>query len=119
MNRFYSSLTCFVAAHGLAACAGLPPVDWEHGAKRGEIVEVINGDAPAAALLPCLAALPASERAGRQFVKVHRFARRYMAVEIADVAAGVPMVPGTPVEVYPGDCAGGKLSHVTRVLSAQ
>lgn len=103
----------------LAGCAGVPLIDWEHGARRGEIVEQINMDTPLANLPPCLATLSAAERAGRSFVKVQRFQRRFMAVEIAEVAKGVSTMPGTQVEIFPADCDAGKLARVTRALSVK
>ena len=119
MDFLYRALLCCGTAGSLAACAGVPLIDWEHGARRGEIVEFINIDTPGVNLPPCLAALPSAERSGRRFVKVQRFQRRFMGVEIAEVAAGVSTALGTQVEIFPADCDAGKLARVTRALSAK
>lgn len=121
MNHFStcrrcSILYCCTLMTVLVGCAGVPVVDWEHGARRGKIIELIDNDMPAASLPLCLAALAPEALAGRHFVKVQRFRLRAVRTEIAELADGVPARVGMAVELYPGDCAAGKPGRVLRAL---
>lgn len=103
----------------LISCAGVPIVDWERGARPGKIVEPIDVRGPVASLPPCIAALPPETLADRHFARVLRFGVRAAHFDVAEIAPGVATVPGTAVEIYPGNCANGKLGRVSRALPAQ
>ncbi len=107
--------TCVVALI-LTACGGVPLVDWEHGAKRGEIVERVNSEVTQSSLPPCIAILPASARRGHTFVKVYRYLRRFISIEYAELPPGVSAAVGTQVEIYPAECNDGKLARIARQL---
>ena len=124
MNYFYRSWYRSLALYSLpimalAGCTGLSEVDWEHGGRHGEIVQLIDGEAPTASLPPCVAALSPEVRAGRRFAKVSRRTMRTVRTEVVELSADIPAVVGTPVEVFPGNCEAGQLGRVTRVIAAK
>lgn len=114
--RFFFLCTAML---GLAACAGVPAVDWERGARPGKIVEIIDLEAPVASLPPCIAGQSPKPLADRHFARVLRFGVRAAHTDVAEIAPGVPLAVGTAVEVFPGNCAAGKLGWVPRALPQQ
>lgn len=128
-------LTCLLAAMAsllLTACAPVAhiagtsspasgadgrEVDWSHGAKHGWVAGFYDAATPRAALPACLAALPADELAQHRFARIdYRHVRR-MLVEVAELPPQSEVKLGDRVELWPEDCAKGKLSHISRVMA--
>ncbi|MYM26093.1 hypothetical protein GTP46_26025 [Duganella sp. FT135W] len=102
-----------------AGCASKQPisaVDWDHGARRGWIVARYTPDAIGATLPPCLANLRADDYVAHRFVKVRYRQGKHSHDAVAELPAGVPLVDGEQVELWPADCAAGQLAHISRVL---
>jgi hypothetical protein len=101
----------------LAACANSQyTVNWQAGAKHAWITEIIPPDTPDADLPPCLASLPHEMRQQNRYVKVRYWRVRVPVIEVAAVPSGAAVQPGQNVELYPADCAAGKLSRIARVF---
>lgn len=116
-----SQFACALLALSLAACAqppGVAPADWEHGARRGRVVEAVD-PAQVRALLPsCLQALPAGELAAHSFVRVRYWHGRRPYVEVAEAPLGVAMRAGDEVELWPEACDQARPARVARMLAA-
>lgn len=121
MKLIFSLMTVCLATW-LAGCApsapkaGTAEVDWSHGAKHGWVAGFYDAATPRAALPACLAALPADELAQHRFVRIdYRHVRR-MLVEVAELPPQSDVKVGDRVELWPEDCARGKLSRISRVM---
>ena len=109
----------------MAACASDPAqhdVDWRNGAKHGWISGFYAPDTPRSELPKCLADLPPEQLAAHRFVRIdYRHVRR-MLVEVAELpelAAEHPAVKlGDRVELWPRDCAEGRLSRISKMMAA-
>ena len=107
----------------LAACAPLAAehdVDWKSGAKHGWVSGFYTADTPLADLPKCLADLPPGQLAGHLFVKIDYRSVRRMMVEVAEVPGGAAQTVklGDRVELWPQDCARGKLSRISKMMAA-
>lgn len=114
-----AALAATVALAAGCASKGLDaPIDWDHGARRGWVVARFTPERTGAALPPCLAALPAGEYVAHRYVKVRYRQGRHMQDTVAELPAGLPLVDGEQVELWPANCASGQLAHISRVLAA-
>jgi hypothetical protein len=107
----------------LAACAPLAAehdVDWKNGAKHGWVSGFYTAETPLAELPKCLADLPPGQLAGHLYVKIDYRSVRRMMVEVAEVPGGVAQTVklGDRVELWPQDCARGKLSRISKMMAS-
>ena len=112
---FLASLTVLLST-SVAAGPG-PDVDWQNGAKRGWIVGIITAGDPPAGLPACLVSIAGPAHTSRPFVKVRYWHVRQMFTAVAELPQATSAVVGQQVELWPQDCARGKLSRISRVLA--
>jgi hypothetical protein len=115
------ALTVTTAATMLAGCATSSApnsVDWPNGARRGWVVSTYTPGQDASTLPACLASLPAADYAARRFVKIRYRQARLLRTEVAEITPGLQLRDGDRVELWPADCAAGKLSRISKVFSA-
>ena len=116
----------FLVLACLGACASngaQSEVDWRNGAKHGWIAGFYTAETPRSALPACLAEVPQEQLAAHRFVRIdYRHVRR-MVVEVAELPEpGVdqPAVKiGDRVELWPHDCAEGRLSRISKMMPVQ
>lgn len=99
----------------LSSCAqplGKGPVDWDHGARRGRVLETLDAAAAAPSVQSCA---PGTAAQGVYAKVRYRGARLHHTV-VAILPAGVDVRTGDEVELWPADCAAGRLARVERVL---
>jgi len=108
------------AASLLAACVTRHQVaqaDWDQGARQGKITRDYalpgNGAVPA-----CLMQLPPEERAAHHFVQVRYSQSRHVHFDVAELPAGLVAGIGASVEIWPADCAAGKVGRIAQVFAA-
>jgi hypothetical protein len=110
-----------MAGGALAGCAGPigdELVDWDHGARHGRVLELLDAQAGSAAVQACIgaaAALPA----GQVYAKVRYRKTRMHHNVVALVPAGLNVQVRDGVELWPDDCAHGEPAHISRVLPSQ
>ena len=106
---------------GCAADLAQHDVDWRSGAKHGWISGFYTADTPSSDLPKCLADLPPEQLAAHRFVKIdYRHVRR-MLVEVAELpdTAERPAVRiGDRVDLWPQDCAEGRISRISKMMAA-
>lgn len=112
--------TCLLcAAILLTACAShyrVTQADWEQGAREGRIVR--DYAAPGDAAVPaCLAQLAPQAWAGHHFVQVRYTRARHIHFDVADLPAPLQAKVGDEVEIWPEDCAAGKIGHIKQVFA--
>lgn len=107
------------AASLLAACATKHPVaqaDWEQGARQGKITRDYalpgNGTLPA-----CIVQLPPEERAAHHFVQVRYSQSHHVHFDVAELPADLVAGIGASVEIWPADCAAGKVGRIAQVFA--
>ncbi len=112
-------LPALLSASLLSSCASDTPasVDWQHGAKHGEIAGFYGPDTPRDSLPACLAQLPAEQLTRQRYVKINYHHVRRMLIEVAPLPDGQQAAIGDKVELWPEDCSLGKLSRITQFLS--
>lgn len=99
----------------LSSCAqplGNGPVQWDHGARRGRVLETLDADAASAALQACVAGTVAQGH----YAKVRYRGSRLHHTVVAALPDGVDAHTGDEVELWPAHCADGQLARVERVL---
>jgi hypothetical protein len=105
----------------LTSCAGSPgngDVDWDHGARRARVLEVLGRQAAATEARACA---PAGWdwQAERSYVLVrYRNGHRLHHNTVAAVPEGLALRPGDQVELWPEDCGERRLARVGRLLAA-
>lgn len=100
---------CSTLIHPLA-------IDWEHGARRGTVVQVYDTSRPALPLPACLARLSATDLALHRYAEIDYRHVRHLYREVGELPAGMNAMPGDAVEFLPKNCENGTLSTVVRVL---
>lgn len=107
------------AAALLGACATRHPVaqaDWDQGAREGKIsrdyTQADSGPLPA-----CLAHMTPDARAGHHFVQVRYQQARHVHYVVAELPANLDAGIGAQVEVWPDDCAAGKVGRITQLFT--
>jgi len=98
----------------LSSCAqplGNGPVDWDHGARRGRVLETLDAGTAAAAVQACTGA-----GAQGRFAKVRYRGSRLHHTVVAALPDDVDVRSGDEVELRPAACAEGRLARVERVL---
>lgn len=106
----------------LAGCAIEPTlgmVDWQHGARRGEVASSYSPDLSAAQLPKCLADLPRDQYMANRYVKIQYRHVRLMRSAVAPVPPALDIKDGDVVELWPADCAAGSIARITRILSTK
>jgi hypothetical protein len=101
----------------LSSCAaplGNGPVDWDHGARRGHVQELLDANAASAAVQACVPAA-ADKMAGR-YAKVRYRGSRLHHTVVAVIPDGLDIYVGDEVELWPAGCDEGRMAHVGRVL---
>jgi hypothetical protein len=113
-------LSCALCAAILVSgCAGLSndvQIDWEHGARRGTVMRVIDAAIGPDQRPACLAQVAVASLEQRQYVELRYQHRRHFFLEAGALPAGMQAKPGDVVEFYPKNCDAGMLSTITRVL---
>lgn len=104
----------------LASCAGSlgnGEVDWDHGARRARVLEVLGRQAAEAEARACA---PAGWdwQSERIYTRVRYRNNRLYHNTIATVPDGLALRPGDEVELRPEDCREGRLARVERRLPA-
>jgi len=100
----------------LASCAqplGHGPVDWDHGARRGRVLELLDAGAAADAVHACVAAAPVQGR----YARVRYRGTHLHHTVVAALPDGIDALPGAEVELWPAHCADGHVARVERVLA--
>ena len=106
----------------LCACSSPPSelsADWRNGAKRGWIVGIFVPDSASEDIPSCLARLSPAERSSRQFVKFRYWHARQTITEVAELPPDLLVKIDDRVEVWPDNCSQGKVSRISRVLTAK
>jgi len=101
----------------LSACVGPVAnerVDWAHGASYGRVLERLTPQAAAGEVQACLGAAPAPAGAAYAMIRYRRTRLHHNVVAL--VPDGLALRVGDEVELWPADCAHGRLAHVERVL---
>jgi hypothetical protein len=89
------------------------PLDWEHGARRASVVERYDAGTPRERLPACLAALPPAELS--RYARLRYRDGRLLLSAVAELPAD-GAAAGAMVELYPQDCAQGRLARIGRIL---
>jgi len=116
IRRFISPSMGLVLLSGCAIGIGHADIDWQHGARRGWVVNSYSPALVASMRPPCLANLPADEYSTRRFVQVRYFHVRVMYYDVAELPAGLDLKEGDRVELWPADCAAGQISRIGQVF---
>ena len=102
----------------LASCTPFPDhgeVDWDHGARRARVVEIVSPQAAEAEARDCAPA-------GWDWKAAGSYARmRYRSIRIhrsalAAVPEGMALQPGDEVELLPGNCGEHRPVRIVRRL---
>ncbi|HEV7815970.1 MAG TPA: hypothetical protein VGP06_12830 [Janthinobacterium sp.] len=122
-SKIYAGSVLALAVWLAAGCAPLPAqndVAWRSGAKHGWVSGFYDAGTPRAALPKCLADLPPEQFSGHLFVKIDYRSVRRMMVEVAALPGGVAQTVrlGDRVELWPQDCARGRLSRISKMMPA-
>ncbi|WP_075794766.1 hypothetical protein [Massilia putida] len=99
----------------LSSCAqplGNGPVDWDHGARRGRVLEMLDAGAAASLVQACVPGTALQER----YAKVRYRGARLHHTVVATLPDGVAVGTGDEVELRPARCDEGRLARVERVL---
>lgn len=102
----------------LSSCAqplGKGAVDWDHGARRGRVLEVLTADAASSIVQACTAQADGAEPPQR-FAKVRYRGTRLHHTVVAALPSNVEAHVGDEVELWPADCAEKRMARVERVL---
>jgi hypothetical protein len=106
---------------GLTLCLLLPscaqplgngPVDWDHGARRGRVLETLDAGAAAFLVQACAPGTALQAR----YAKVRYRGSRLHHTVVATLPDGVDVGTGDEVELWPARCDEGRLARVERVL---
>lgn len=103
----------------LAACAARHPVaqaDWDQGARQGKVTRdyALQGNG---ALPVCLAQLAPDQLAAHHYVQVRYSQARHVHFAVAELPANLVAGVGAEVEIWPDDCAAGKVGRIARVFA--
>jgi len=112
-------LTCG-AVLVLSVCASPSPesmADWRHGAKHAWVVAVPAPEVETAQLSDCLPQLSKADQTTRRLVKVRYWHVRQTFYTIAELPSTLQANVGDEVELWPADCAQGRISQVSRKLA--
>jgi hypothetical protein len=110
-------MICTIAV--LGGCTSLNDpvaIDWEHGAKRGTVIQLFDATTPKDRLPFCLTGLPATDIALNRYVEIDYRHVRHMFREVGALPANLQVKPGDVVEFYPGNCHQGSRSTISRLL---
>lgn len=102
----------------LSSCAqplGKGTVDWDHGARRGHVLEVLTADAALSAVQACTAPVDGADTP-RRFAKVRYRGTRQHHTVVATLPDNVDAHMGDEVELWPADCSEKRMARVERVL---
>jgi hypothetical protein len=102
----------------LSSCAqplGNGPVDWDHGARRGRVLALLDAAAAGAAVQACVPGTVPQAR----YAKVRYRGSRLHHTVVAALPDGVMVATGDEVELWPPRCGEGRLARVERVLRAE
>jgi hypothetical protein len=113
-NRILAGPVALSLISLLSSCAqplGNGPVDWDHGARRGRVLDTLDADAAAPAVRDCTGAA-----AQGRYARVRYRGSRLHHTVVAALPDGVDVRTGDEVELWPAACAEGRLARVERVL---
>lgn len=103
----------------LSSCAqplGKGTVDWDHGARRGHVLEVLSPDAARSVVQACTAQADGVD-APQRFAKVRYRGTRLHHTVVAALPSNVEAHVGDEVELWPANCAEKRMARVERVLA--
>ncbi|MRW93612.1 hypothetical protein GJ699_26825 [Duganella sp. FT80W] len=112
MNNIKLMLAALLLLSGCASKTFVNRADWEQGARHGWVVGEYAAGQPVDTLPACMARLPANELASHHFVRVRYSQARLQHEVVVELPAGAALRDGEQVEVWPADCAAGKLAHI-------
>ncbi|MGJ7913866.1 hypothetical protein ACI48D_00110 [Massilia sp. LXY-6] len=109
-----------LACSFLASCTqplGHGEIDWDHGARRARVLEVLSPQAAEAEARDCA---PAgwNWQAGHAYARVRYRVVRLHRNTVATLPEGLALQPGDEVELWPENCGEHRLARVERRLSA-
>lgn len=105
-----------IALSGCATDSTLGVVDWENGARRGVVADVIESGGANSPRARCLTRKIAEDNASRPFVEVRYRGAKLIRSSIASAPDTLKLKKGDIVELYPADCHAGTIGRVTRIL---
>lgn len=111
-------ITASVVCILLSSCAqplGRGTVDWDHGARRGHVLEVLSADAASSIVQACTAQVGGAD-ALQHFVKVRYRGTRLHHTVVAALPSNVEAHVGDEVELWPANCSEKRMARVERVL---
>jgi hypothetical protein len=103
----------------LSSCAqplGKGPVDWEHGARRGRVLELLTPDAAWSVVQACAPQADGAD-APQRFAKVRYRGTRLHHTVVAALPGNVEAHVGDEVELWPANCSEKRMARVERVLA--
>ncbi|MEB0136357.1 hypothetical protein QN362_13525 [Actimicrobium sp. CCC2.4] len=106
----------------LSACATPAhhvPAAPSHRTVQGTVVSFYFAGTPAQELPPCLAMRSPAERAEHRYVRISYPSLRQTQSTVAEWPDAVQLVLNQPVDVWPENCAAGRLGRLARVLPLQ
>jgi hypothetical protein len=102
----------------LSSCAqplGKGPVDWDHGFRRGHVLEVLTADAAWSMLQDCIAQADGVD-VPQHFVKVRYRGTRLHHTVVAALPSNLEAHVGDEVELLPAKCSEKRMARVERLL---
>ena len=118
-HLLYSAAQLTLLTIALTSCARdstLGSVDWENGARRGVVADVIESGGANSPRARCLTRKIAEDNASRPFVEVRYRGAKLIRSSIASAPDTLKLKKGDIVELYPADCHAGTIGRVTRIL---
>jgi hypothetical protein len=115
IGQTYISIMACIFLTSCAQPLGHGEIDWDRGARRAMVLEILTPQAAEAEARTCVSA-GWDWHAGRAYARVRYRRVRHYRNAVATVPVDLALRPGDEIELWPGDCSQGRLGRVERVL---